>query len=529
MSQKQSLLNEKNESSFQAEKDKLEAMDKNYAIIEFLPDGTILEANANFLAALGYSLSEIVNKHHRIFCSSDITQNISYKQFWNNLAAGKSQVGEFKRVKKTGEKIWIQASYTPIIDKHGNVAKVIKFAQDITDQKLKTADYEGQIAAIDKSQAVIEFNLDGTIITANQNFLDTLNYSLNEIQGRHHRMFCEQDYVNSVEYRQFWERLNQGEFDMGQYKRIGANGKVVYIQASYNPIKNSEGEVYKVVKYATDLTEEKLAYNNLVDSFDQASQELLTNSKSLSAAATQMSTSAQGTLEQSLSASTAAQNVSHGVASVGTSTEEMSASIKDIATSAAKSSEISNDAKDKSDEANKNIQELGDASEEIGKVVKVISSIAQQTNLLALNATIEAARAGEAGKGFAVVANEVKELAKQTAVATEDISHKIQNVQNSTQSSITIIHDIASIIDDLNSIATSTAASVEEQAVTTNEVSRVLVDSSNEVSNISNLIQSVSVSAEENSQGASQVLESATKLNELSTQLQDLVNKSRKA
>ncbi len=236
----------------------LNAINKVMAVIEFELDGTIITANENFLSAVGYSLEEIQGRHHRLFCEPSLAQSNEYRLFWEALARGEFQAGEYKRVGKGGAEIWIQASYNPIFDAAGKPFKVVKYATDVTAAKMQTADFQGQLNAIGKAQAVIEFNLDGSVITANENFLNCLGYSLDEIKGKHHRMFAEPAYAQSPEYRLFWEKLNRGEFDAGEYKRIGQGGKEVWIQASYNPIFDMNGKPFKVVKYATDVTAQKL-------------------------------------------------------------------------------------------------------------------------------------------------------------------------------------------------------------------------------------------------------------------------------
>ncbi len=507
---------------------KLEAISKSQAVIEFELDGTILWANDNFCAATGYSLEEIKGKHHRIFCEPEYANSPEYRQFWQKLGRGEFDSGEYKRITSSGEDLWINASYNPIMDPHGRPFKVVKFASDITEQKMRNANFEGIINAVDKSQAVIEFNLDGTVITANENFCATVGYSLDEIKGKHHRIFCDPAYTSTSDYEAFWKQLNQGTFDTGEYKRFAKNGDPVWINASYNPIRDVEGNVYKVVKFATDLTKEKLAYENLVNSFDEATQSLLESSSSLSTTAEQLKMNAEGTLEKSRDATLAIETVNQGVMTVGSSTEEMNSSIKEISSSALEASTQSNEAKTKSERTNEIMAELDQSSDQIGAVIKMISSIAQQTNLLALNATIEAARAGEAGKGFAVVANEVKELAKQTAKATDDIASQVSSVQDSTKNSVTAISEISQIIDKLNSIASSTAAAVEEQSATTSEVSRVVTEATKGVDDIMSLISNVNAAAQESSTGANETLKSANELRELSMSLKELVEKARK-
>ncbi|MEE2670467.1 MAG: PAS domain-containing methyl-accepting chemotaxis protein [Bdellovibrionota bacterium] len=504
-----------------------DALNRVQAIIEFELDGTIIQANENFLEALGYSLEEIQGQHHRMFCDSEFVNSIEYKQLWNTLRAGNFFAGEFKRFTKDGREIWINASYNPIFDGDGNPVKVVKFATDVTEAKVKNSDNENQLKAMDRSQAVIEFTPDGTILGANANFLAVTGYSLDEIKGKHHQIFCEPEYASSVEYKQFWQKLSSGVFDSGEYKRFGKGGKEVWISASYNPILDLNGNVYKVVKFASDLTKEKEQYNHLVDSFGGAAGRLAKASEELQGYANNLQEDAKNTLEQSEQALESSKEVSGGVASVSASTEEMTASIHELAKSSQHASNLSKEAGERSKEATIVISDLGQASEDIGQIVKVINSIAQQTNLLALNATIEAARAGEAGKGFAVVANEVKELAKQTAVATEDISNKINNVQESTNKAVTSVQDIDQKINQMSDIAISTASSVEEQSVTTNGVSAILQDQSKAVDTISKTIQNVTESALKSAKGAEESLMAAKILGELSESLTELVSNAK--
>jgi methyl-accepting chemotaxis protein len=248
----------------------LAAVGKAQAVIEFKLDGTILAANENFLQAMGYTMEEIRGRHHRMFAEPGHAASAEYRHFWDKLARGEYDAGQYKRVGKGGREVWIQASYNPILDMNGRPFKVVKYATDITEARLRAADFEGQLAAVGKAQAVIEFKLDGTILTANENFLRTLGYTLDEVRGRHHSMFAEPGYAASVEYRQFWEKLNRGEFDAGKYKRVGKGGREIWIQATYNPILDLNGKPFKVVKYATDVTAEVMAANTLAQAVQQA-------------------------------------------------------------------------------------------------------------------------------------------------------------------------------------------------------------------------------------------------------------------
>lgn len=250
----------------------LQAVNKSQAVIEFKMDGTILHANDNFLHALGYNLDEIVGRHHSMFVEPAYAASVEYRGFWDRLNRGEFDANEYKRIGKGGKEVWIQASYTPVLDKAGKPFKVVKCATDVTQAKLQAADHAGQLQAINKAQAVIEFSLDGRILNANDNFLHTLGYSLNEVKGQHHSMFVDPEYRSSVEYRMFWDKLGRGEYDAGQYKRLGRGGKEVWIQASYNPIYDMNGKPFKVVKYATDVTAEVHANNMLRQAVEQAQQ-----------------------------------------------------------------------------------------------------------------------------------------------------------------------------------------------------------------------------------------------------------------
>ncbi|RZA21423.1 MAG: methyl-accepting chemotaxis protein, partial [Proteobacteria bacterium] len=475
----------------------LSAICKSQAVIEFKMDGTILSANDNFLKTVGYAAGEIIGQNHAMFVDHSFTRADDYKRFWDSLRAGQFQSAEYKRLGKNGKEIWIQASYNPILDIDGKPFKVVKYATDITQSKLANANFEGQLQAISKSQAVIEFNLDGTIIEANDNFLMTLGYSMAEIRGKHHSMFVDEGSRNSPAYRSFWEKLNRGDYDAGQYCRVAKNGREVWIQASYNPILDTNGKPYKVVKYATDITK----MIELIKDLSDAANQLATSSSELNAAASEMSQNSARTNDQATAASNTSERVAKGVEEVATNTEEMQASIKEIARNANEASNMSSETKRQAISTNETIQKLGESSKEIGNVIKVISSIAQQTNLLALNATIEAARAGDAGRGFAVVANEVKELAKQTAKATEEITSKISAIQSDSSDAVKAISGIGHSIEKLNAIAGAIAASVEEQAATTSEVARVVRESNSGVQGITENVRSVSQAATQTSQG----------------------------
>ncbi|WP_246068803.1 methyl-accepting chemotaxis protein [Ferrovibrio terrae] len=244
------------------------AIGRSMAVIEFDLHGNILDANENFLKTLGYSLAEIKGRHHRIFVDPAYAQSAEYRAFWDKLSRGEYDAGQYRRITKTGKDVWIQASYNPILNALGKPSRVVKFATDVTAQVAANANFEGQIAAISKAMAVIEFDLQGNILTANQNFLDAMGYRFDEVKGQHHRMFVDPAEAAGVDYRTFWDKLGRGEYDAGQYKRFGKGGREIWIQASYNPIRDMNGKPFKVVKFATDITAQKMANANYAGQID---------------------------------------------------------------------------------------------------------------------------------------------------------------------------------------------------------------------------------------------------------------------
>jgi methyl-accepting chemotaxis protein len=392
--------------------------------------------------------------------------------------------------------------------------------EDISYRLKLELDYAGQIAAIGKVQAVIEFQLDGTILTANENFLRLMGYNLDEIKGRHHSVFIDSGFGASPEYRHFWNELAAGRPQTGRFRRLGKGGKEVWIQGSYFPIHDTNGKAFKVVKYASDVS----AIKKIEISLEQTAQTLASAARQLIAVSQQMASNAEETAAQANVASAAASQVSQNVSTVATGAEEMGASIKEIAKSANEAARVATSAVKVAERTNATVAKLGESSAEIGNVIKVITSIAQQTNLLALNATIEAARAGEAGKGFAVVANEVKELAKQTAKATEDISRKIEAIQTDTKGAVVAIEQIGKIINQINDIQNTIASAVEEQTATTGEISRNVAEAATGSNEIAENITAVAQAARSTTEGASDTKRSADELSKMALDLQQLVS-----
>ena len=436
---------------------KLTALDKSQAVIEFTPDGTILGANENFLGAMGYTLEEVRGKHHGMFVEPAYRDSDEYRQFWASLARGEYQAAQFKRIARGGREIWIEASYNPVVGRKGKTLKVIKYATDITTQKMQFIDLKGQIEAIGKSMAVIEFNLDGTILNANHNFLNAMGYSLDEVRGKHHGMFVEPSYRRSEEYREFWARLGRGEHQAAQFKRIVKGGKEIWIEASYTPILDLNGKPFKIVKYASDITAQVALLADLKSLLDRNFGEI---------------DGAIGrSAEQAKLAGTTVHETTGNVQVMAASAEEMAASVREIANMMTRSNTATASAHARTSEADAAIRRLAETSASMSGIIALIRDIAGQINLLSLNATIESARAGEAGKGFAVVAGEVKNLARQAANATNQIAQEVEQLQAVSNQVVDALGGISQSIETVREYVSSTTVAIEQQSSVTEELS----------------------------------------------------------
>jgi len=445
------------------------ALHRVQAVIEFDLEGTILEANANFLQTLGYTLEEIRGRHHSMFVDPEHVRSTTYRDFWARLGKGEFDAGQYRRIGKGGREVWIQASYNPVFDSSGKPFKVVKFATDITAQQMQAADFAGQLAAINTSQAVIEFGLDGRILSANENFLAATGYTLDEIRGQHHSMFAEPDYARSDAYRQFWQKLGRGEYDAGQYRRLGKDGREIWIQASYNPIFDMNGRPFKVVKYATDVTAQVRDAQALASAVAQT-REVVSAAQAgdlsrridagdatgaiaeLCAGVNAMVATMGSMIGQIRVAADAvalgASEIAVGNTDLSQRTEQQAASLEETAVSlqgltstvrqsadnARQASQLAGGAVDVAAQGGKVVSEvvttmalINASSRRIVDIISVIDGIAFQTNILALNAAVEAARAGEHGRGFAVVAGEIRSLSQRSASAAKEIKQLIDD------------------------------------------------------------------------------------------------------
>jgi methyl-accepting chemotaxis protein len=525
------------------------AIGRSQAVIEFTLDGKILTANDNFLNALGYTLAEVQGKHHSMFVDPAYRQTPEYRMFWEKLGRGEFDAGQYKRIAKGGKEIWIQASYNAILDRKGRPFKVVKYASDITAQKMRDMDFEGQLAAINKAQAVIEFTLEGKVLTANENFLKTLGYSLDEIKGQHHGMFVEPAYRQSPEYRAFWEKLGRGEYEAAQYKRIGKGGKEIYIQASYNPILDASGKPMKVVKFATDVTAQVQAVQQTQAVVAAAEDNDLTQRipmEGKSGDIAQLCEGVNGLLDTMVNVvadiKSAASEVSNAAAEISTSTtdlsqrteeqaagleetsasmEEISATVKKNAENAQQANQFASSTRQVADRGGEVVAKavsamsrIEESSGKISDIISVIDEIARQTNLLALNAAVEAARAGEAGRGFAVVASEVRSLAQRSSQAAKDIKDLITSSSSQVQEGVELVNKAGSSLTEIVESIKKVAQIVAEIASASAEQSTGIDQVNTALTQMDEVTQQNSALVEENAATAKTLEQQSAAMNE---------------
>jgi methyl-accepting chemotaxis protein len=532
--------------------------------------GDIIDCNDLFSQVSQYSREELIGRPHNLVRHPDVPKDV-YKQLWATIGRGQMYRGILKNRKKDGSPYYVDLTIAPVMGKNNKPRKYVGVRYDITESEIARQNAQGVLDALNKSFAYIEFDPQGRILQANDNFLSVVGYRREELQGQHHRMFESPEQAGSLEYTRFWESLQRGETFAGVFPRVSKSGQRVWIQAAYSPVTDETGRVTKVVKVASDITAVEEGNLRLRQKVDQileivrgASQGDLTQtieiqgvdpigllaaelnrffatlrdniatigenatalagaSEELSAVSSQMSANATQTAAQATIVSNATEEVNVNVAVVSTGVDELNAAIREIAKNASDAARVSQQAVTIAGQTNTTISKLGDSSMEIGKVVNVITSIAEQTNLLALNATIEAARAGEAGKGFAVVANEVKELAKETAKATEDISKKIETIQADTNGAIEAIHQISDVINQINDISNTIASAVEEQTATANEMGRNVAEAARGSAEIAHNITAVAEATQANTEGVNNSMQAAGELSRMAGELQRLV------
>ncbi len=530
------------------------AIQRAQAVIEFDMDGTIREVNDNFARLTGYSRDEVIGKHHSLFVEGAFAASAEYRAFWARLNRGEFDIGIYKRIGKGGREVWIQASYNAIPDANGKPFKVVKYASDVTEQMVRNADHAGQLAAISRAQAVIEFDMDGTVRRINENFARTLGYSEHEVIGRHHSMFADPAYAGSAEYRAFWAKLNRGESDIGSYRRVAKGGREVWIQASYNPIPDANGRPFKVVKYASDVTatmhaqqQLKMAVQQTQEAVEAASEGDLTHRIPMDGKSGELEVLCRGVNEMLDSTADlvrrvkvatgevqqGAEEISKGNTNLSQRTEEQASSLEETASSMEEMTSTVRQTADNAGQANQlaiaarqqaekggsvvgaavqAMSGINSASRKIADIIGVIDEIAFQTNLLALNAAVEAARAGEQGRGFAVVATEVRNLAGRSATAAKEIKALIQD-------SVARVDEGAKLVDESGRVLEEIVAAVKKVTDIVAEIAAASREQSSGIEQVNKAVMQMDTTTQQN---AALVEEAAAASQAIASQAQAL-------
>jgi len=517
----------------------LTAISKAMAVASFDMNGVIIDVNDNFSQTMGYHADNLIGQHHSLLVDDEVKNSEAYSEFWTRLNRGLFEAGEYKRIARDGREVWLQASYTPILDHHGQPVKIVAYASDITETKLRNADFEGQLKAIDKVMGVITYEMDGTILSANKNFLDVIGYQEDEVIGRHHSMFVDDNFAKSDEYAMFWEKLNRGEFEQGQYKRICKDGSEAWLQASYNAILDLNSKPFKVVRYATNITEQKKLQVTVEDVLTQTSivmkamsegdltkklegeydgnfallQTAINDSvekiamivEEISSASTSISTSATEIAEGNLDLSSRTEQQAASLEETASSMEELTSTVRQNSDNANQANEVATRAREQAETGGGVIKnailamaEISASSKKVADIISVIDDIAFQTNLLALNAAVEAARAGEQGRGFAVVASEVRSLAQRSAAAAKEIK---------------------ALIND-------SGEKVKEGAMLVDESGRTLEGIVSGSKHVMNIVSQIAMAGAEQTQGIEQVNKAITQMDEMTQQNAALVEQA---
>jgi methyl-accepting chemotaxis protein len=529
--------------------DTLAALNRSQAMIEFEPDGIIITANDNFLSVMGYDLLDVQGQHHSMFIDAEYAASPDYREFWEKLAAGEYQRARFRRFGKDGREVWIDASYNPLTGADGKVYRVVKVASDVTERHHASADARGQIAAISRSQAVIEFSLDGTILTANENFCSALGYRIEEIRGRHHRIFVLPEDAQSPSYAEFWRKLAAGGFWSGEYERIGKDGRKVWIQASYNPIFDANGRPQKVVKYASDITARKtavedlsaalavlaegnlrcslqstfpgelehvrVAFNETVSRLRAIVHELRQTSSALRSATGEILAGANDLAERTTrqananeETSAAVEQLLQVVAANAKRADTARSNARNVASGAAEAGKVMGN-------ANLAMGDVLAQTSKISNVIGLIDDIAFQTNLLALNASVEAARAGDAGKGFAVVAVEVRRLARSAASASKEVKGLIEQSNEAVARGTDLVASAAERLSSTIDRVWESAMLMDEIANANSEQASALAEVNTAVRQMDEMTQHNAAMVEQTNAAIEQTEGQASRLDEL--------------